>query len=430
MTYEEICKKRFNQAKCICEELNKFSFNHVVKRNNVPTQWSVENRIGIRNSHSEGCCSLCNDIDKEDCSCIDVREKNDTNTYNMKYICHGAHSLDFLRSIKKSDGGNLFDDVENKPDKWNYTPVLFLFENPSSEKEPWEESGFAEKKLTIYEQNEGKCPSADWHWIYGGYSEDYLEYPNCFVQKAYGGLVASIVKMFRLANAYVTDAVKCSMNCGKKFLSTNQYHAKALENCCVKILCKEAEILTTYSKRLTIFAFGDRAYALARKYLVSNKYTVIVKLPHPARTTLSDNDRKYLIVSKILKVMCNRGNGILGIKEFLDNEKIVAINESVERNINDNDLRFKISEIFKEKDIKVSSINIQPEKLYVKVIFNYKNKKYGFCYEGYKENSFWAWDYADKRYITQKETDLQCLYGLFKQCLGVDMKYNDNILEL
>ena len=430
MTYDEICKNKLEQAKDVCKELNMFSFNKVVKRNNVPAKWSDESRKEIRNSRSDGCCSLCNDIDKEDCSCINVREKYDTNTYNMKYICHGAHSLDFLRSIKKSEGGNLFDDVENKPDKWNYTPVLFLFENPSSEKESWEESGFAEKKLTIYEQNEGKCPSADWHWIYGGYDEDYLEYPNCFVQKAYGGLVASIVKMFRLANAYVTDAVKCSMNCDKKFLTTNQYHAKAVENCCVNRLCKEAEILTMHSKRLTIFAFGKRAFILARKYLVKDKYTVIVKLPHPSDINISDDFRKYIIFAKVFKTLTNRGNGFTAVKEFLDNDRRVAISSRVDERIKDENLKQEIKKMFKENNIKVKSVCIKPEKLYVRIKFNYNSQIYGFCYDGYDDNSFWAWNYGKKRHITEKEKDLQRLYDLFKQCLGVDIERNDNIMEV
>lgn len=427
MSFEEICREKLDKAKLICEDLNKFSFHHVVKRNNVPAKWSVENRNEIRNSCSDGCCSLCNDIDK---GSIEVEEKNGTFTYNMKYICHGAHSLDFLRSIKKPGGENLFDDVQNKPINWNYTPVLLLFENPSNERDPWKESEFADNELTIYEQNEGKCPSADWHWIYGGYDEDYLEYPNCFVQKAYGGLVASIIKMFRLANAYVTDAVKCSMNCDKKFLQTDQYHAKAVENCCVNILRKEAEILTTYSKRLTIFAFGNRAFALARKYLVKDKYTVIVKLPHPSDRNISDDFRKYIIFAKVFKTLTNRGNGFTAVKEFLDNDRRVAIDSRVDERIKDENLKQEIKKMFKENNIKVKSVCIKPENLYVRIKFNQNSQKYGFCYDGYDDKPFWAWNYDEKRYITEKETDLQRLYGLFKQCLGVDTEYNDNIIEL
>lgn len=426
MTYEEICKNKFNQAKCICEELNKFSFSHVVKRNNVPTQWSVESRTEIRNSRSDGCCSLCNDIDK---GSIDIEEKNGTYTYNMKYIRHGAHSLDFLMSTKKPDGGILFDDVQNKPINWNYTPVLFLFENPSNEKKKWKESAFAGRELTVYEQNKGKCPSADWHWIYGGYDEDYLDYPNCFVQKAYGGLVASIIKMFRLANAYVTDAVKCSMNCEKKFLSTNQYHEEAVKTCCVNILQKEVEILTKNSKRLTIFAFGERAAILARKYLVKDKYTVIVKLPHPS-DRISNDFRKYIIFAKVFKTLTNRGNGFAAVKEFLDNDRIVAIDNRVDERIKDNKLRQEIEDIFRENDAKVNSICIDTENLYVKADFDYKSQKYGFCYDRYDNNPFWAWNYDEKRYITQRETDLQRLYDLFKRCLGVDIEHNDSIIEL
>ena len=72
MTYDEICKNKLEQAKDVCKELNMFSFNKVVKRNNVPAKWSDESRKEIRNSRSDGCCSLCNYMDKEDCSCINV----------------------------------------------------------------------------------------------------------------------------------------------------------------------------------------------------------------------------------------------------------------------------------------------------------------------------------------------------------------------
>lgn len=430
MNFEEVCKEKLKNAKLTCEKLNEFSFSSVVQRNNKPTEWSAENRIGIRNSDSDGCCSLCNNIDNEDCSRIDVEEKNGTFTYNMKYICHGAHSLDFLRSIKKAGGGNLFDDLQKEPIKWNYTPVLFLFENPSNEKNPWKELEFEDENLTIYEQHEGKCPSADWHWIYGGYDEDYLEYPNCFVQKAYGGLVASIIKMFKLVNAYVTDAVKCSMNCGEKFLRTNQYHAKAVENCCVNRLCKEAEILTQYSDRLTILAFGNRAFALARKYLVRDKYTVIVKLPHPSDINISDDFRKYIIFAKVFKALTNRGNGFAAVKEFLDNDRRVAINIRVDERINDKNLKQEIKKLFEKNNIKVKSVYIKPENLYVRIKFNYNSQLYGFCYDGYDDNSFWAWNYGEKRYITEKDEDLQCLYKSFKECLGVNTERNDNIMEV
>lgn len=426
MSFEEICRDKLENAKLTCEKLNAFSFENVVKRNNPPRVWTPENRRDIRKTCPLGCCSLCENINGKDSSHIRVADKE----YFMKYICHGAHSLDFLRSIKKSDGGNLFDDLQNKPINWNYTPVLFLFENPSNEKKPWKEPEFADKELTIYEQNKGKCPSADWHWIYGGYNEDYIAYPNCFVQKAYGGLVASLVKMFRLANAYVTDAVKCSMNCGKDFLDTDKYYKTAVENCCVNILQKEVEILAENSNRLTIFAFGKRAAVLARKYLVKGKYTVIVRLPHPSDRNISDDYRKYIIFSKIFKTLTNRGNGFAAVKEFLDNDMSVAIDSRVDERINDANLKQEIENMFRENDVKVNSICIKPENLYVKTEFNYKSQKCGFCYDGYNANPFWAWNYDEKRYITRREEDLQCLYGLFKQCLGVDIEYNDKIFEL
>ena len=219
--------REFKNAVEVCEQLNEFSFRNIVKRNTglfekkgvkTPVEWSEYNRNAIRANAAEGFCALCGAEE----SCV----KKGNRKFNLKYICHGSHSLDFCRSIRKNNGGKLFDDVRSHPEDWNFTPVLFLMENPSNQKK------FGGGELTVYEQNEeGKCPSADWHWIYGGYNEEELIYPKKFINGAYGGLIASVVRMFRLGNAYVTDAVKCSMNCEEMFLGTDEYEPECVKKC-------------------------------------------------------------------------------------------------------------------------------------------------------------------------------------------------------
>lgn len=303
MTNEAKCGVGLQQAEEICEELNKFSFDQVVDRGSSPTIWSEENRKSIRNSQANGCCTACQNIEGKDCSGVEVDGKK----YSMKYLCHGAHSLDFLRAIYKENGDQLFDDVQKNESDWNFAPVLFLLENPSQERKPWQEKQtFGDEWLTIYEKEEGKCPSADWHWIYGGYNEEDLVYPNQFKKNKYGDLIASLIRMFRLGNAYVTDFVKCSMNDGKRFIGTNKYPKQCLDCCNINILQEEVRRLITGSNKLIIFTFGNRVHSLTKKYLLGNRVDSVelveCELPHPA-SRLTNDCRKRVLLSRIYETL-------------------------------------------------------------------------------------------------------------------------------
>lgn len=423
--------REFKNAVEVCEQLNEFSFRNIVKRNTglfekkgvkTPVEWSEYNRNAIRANAAEGFCALCGAEE----SCV----KKGNRKFNLKYICHGSHSLDFCRSIRKNNGGKLFDDVRSHPEDWNFTPVLFLMENPSNQKK------FGVEELTVYEQNEeGKCPSADWHWIYGGYNEEELIYPKKFINGAYGGLIASVVRMFRLGNAYVTDAVKCSMNCEEMFLGTDEYEPECVKKCCIENLKREIKLLTASGDRMIVFAFGIRATELAKEYCISDKTASIVSLPHPSSQRMSNENRKYVYFSKIYKTLKNRGfNCECALEEFLNNDTGAEAAQNVAEKIrNKEQLRIDIASIFlRSKDTEISAcktegkrvsknhftIGVDDKNLYVELKFKHDGKTYVFGYNAHADKEPWAWNGSRYCNIGADETALKNLFDEFKKCLG------------
>lgn len=287
----------------IQKKLNEFSFKKVIEKPQYTGQ-SWEDRESFI-SCNKGCCTSCEKHGhaKPDSEAYDG--------YQLKYVSHGAHALDFCESMK---------DV-SPDDSWNDTPVLFLFENPSLD--------YGKLYGAAIEECYDKRPAQMWYWLHEGFKEeDLLLYPKYYRQGCYGGLVASLIKTFRLGNAYMTNFVKCAMNDaeGKRYLGTAEYDNECIATCFKKILYREVEILTDgFDRDIVVFAFSQRVYDLAQQYFggvqdLQGKYTLCL-MPHPA-SRLANEYRKYVIFGKVYKTLTNCGiNCQAALEEFLSHDR-------------------------------------------------------------------------------------------------------------
>lgn len=299
----------------IREELNKFSFTKVCIKEDPHTQWDEKTKY----YPNKDCCRAC----EKNIEDISSTEKDDMYKH-LCYVSHGAHALDFCKSM------DIGPDEINET--WNDFPVLFLFENPSVQ------------YGDLYDEKMTKCPAQRWYWINSErYKKEDCVYPKYYKQKCYGSLIASLIKTFKLANAYMTNTVKCGMVYKKgeekaKFLTTADYNSTYIDKCVNHVLMNEIDLLlekkkyenglltetTGGSKNLIVFAFGERTYKLAYKYL-KEKYNLddkqICQLPHPAFYQMADDFRKYVLFWKVYKTL--RLNNIActdALKEFYDYE--------------------------------------------------------------------------------------------------------------
>ena len=291
----------------IRKNLNKFSFENVVvkEKNSQDLKWCKDFANKTKN---KGFCTLC-----EKFNCANAQGFEGAQDYKLHFVSHGAHSLDFCDSMGIKP--------DNTWNNWNDIPVLFLFENPSIQYD-----GLYEDKEKGWEKE--KYPAKKWYWIHEGYKKEDCIYPKKYKQGCYGGLIASLIKTFKLANAYMTNIVKCSMNNSDgKYLGTQYYNKNCIETCIDKVLKQEIKILTNDGNdKLIIFAFSKRVYDLAKEYLckdecLRNMATEICLMPHPA-SRLANDYRKYVIFGKVYKTLTNNGCDCKdAVKEFLDNDK-------------------------------------------------------------------------------------------------------------
>ena len=205
-------------------------------------------------------------------------------------ITHGAHTLDFL------DAHNI---AHNAVQKWSKKPVLFVMENPGS----YESENYGSPKLPP--EKGTRYPCKWWYWINGQDSrnnEDF-KYPNWFTQKEYGWMIYSVINTFQIANAYITNMVKCGACNGKsKFVTTNKYNPEIIEKCLSKHLAREISALRggDNNQLVTVFAFGQRVYDTLKDNAEKLGECKIYLLPHPANH-LANDYRKYVLFGKILR---------------------------------------------------------------------------------------------------------------------------------
>lgn len=250
------------------------------------------------NSENKCYCDYCSNINpiyiNEDC-----KDKNSEKQYHFSGVSHGAYSLDFFEAHK-------FNEYEN----WSKKPVLFVFENPGNiNYGAFGSDGI--NKPTEMPKLGNKYPTRWWYWI-NGQDNEHLEqeyiYPNFLVQKEYGRMIYSLLKTFKIANAYVTNLVKCGIaSCLSDFVNTDYYNNEIVDTCIEKHFKKEINALRNddNQQNIIIFAFGERVYYKLKEIIKSNKdlnltLSSLFILPHPA-SRLANDYRKYVLLGKIMR---------------------------------------------------------------------------------------------------------------------------------
>lgn len=202
---------------------------------------------------------------------------------------------------------------------WSDIPVLFLFENPSNDK-----GIYADINIPTY----NKRPAKRWYWV----SDDCHKinfagknkHIDSFSSKYYNGMVYSLIDLFKLGNAYVTNVVKCGMNKGNGdgYLNTVYYKKDCIISCENNILSKEIPVLTKNQEKnsLIIFAFGTRTYKLINEAMDLPSFssikpnTTLIEMPHPA-CFLNNDFRPHIIF----------GQAYFALKKQIPNEADQAL---------------------------------------------------------------------------------------------------------
>lgn len=231
------------------------------------------------------CCPYCN----EKCKDISPILQGDAKSV-FTNITHGSHTLDFL------DAHNMdYSTVSS----WSSKPVLFVMENPGSYKNDSDEPPTGGKKF----------PSKCWYWINGQdkseYTNEDFKYPNWFKQKEYGWMLYSVINTFQIANAYITNMVKCgACNDKTEYATTDKYNPEIIERCLSTHLTREINALRGDDKDqlVTVFAFGQNVYDTLTRYKKLLGECKIYLLPHPANH-LANDYRKYVLLGKILRAL-------------------------------------------------------------------------------------------------------------------------------
>lgn len=239
-------------------------------------------REHVFNTEFKSYCTECNKLNG------DVLQDDKGGVFTN--ITHGAHTLDFL------DVHNI---AHNVVHEWSKKPVLFVMENPGS----YESENYGSPKLPP--EKGTRYPCKWWYWINGQDSrnnEDF-KYPNWFTQKEYGWMIYSMINTFQIANAYITNMVKCgACNGQSKFVTTDRYNSKIIKKCLSKHLAREISALRgdDNNQLVTVFAFGQNVYDTLKDNVEKLGKCKIYLLPHPANH-LANDYRKYVLFGKLLR---------------------------------------------------------------------------------------------------------------------------------
>lgn len=235
-------------------------------------------------------CTECNGISP---LTADGKDGN----YQFTSITHGTHTLDFLDAHFPNG---------NRPglSDWPQKPVLFVFENPGSVNSG--NYGDGVNSPAELPTKEERLPCKWWYWINGqddgAYKDEDFIYPKWFVQKEYGWMIYSVIRTFKMANAYVTNMVKCGIGNLKEYLTTDKYNHKIVKQCIGTHLKHEINALRGENKEqiVTVFAFGQNVYDELEQCKDELGNCEIYILPHPANR-LANDYRKYVLFGKILR---------------------------------------------------------------------------------------------------------------------------------
>lgn len=290
----------------ICKNLHKINFNSTngIVRPQKAQKNAEEYNFGklIRPTRPDGYkdwVKCCHDYPEGKCYCTECESVKNLVQEGIKERCqftsitHGSHTLDFL------DAHDVKHDYVNG---WSDKPVLFVFENPGPLDANYGDDGF--NKPTKLPEDGGRLPCNWWYFINGQDScknEDFI-YPNWFVQKEYGWMIYSVIRTFNIANAYVTNMVKCGIGNLNSYLTTDKYNPDIVKKCIETHLQREINALRggDSDKQVTIFAFGQNVYDKLDQFKwILGKCDIHI-LPHPANR-LANDYRKYVLFGKILR---------------------------------------------------------------------------------------------------------------------------------
>lgn len=338
--------------------VKEYSFNNLKQKinGNLPMRCHEYSMDCANNCEDKCYCDYCSNINpiyiNEDCE-DNINEKE----YRFSGVSHGAYSLDFFEAHE-------FYEYEN----WSKKPVLFVFENPGNiNYGAFGSDGI--NKPTEMPKLGNKYPTRWWYWINGQdneHSEQEYIYPNFLVQKEYGRMIYSLLKTFKIANAYVTNMVKCGIaSCLSDFVNTSFYNSNIVDTCIEKHLKREINALRNddNQQNITIFAFGERVYYKLKDIINSNEDLNLTSsnlflLPHPA-SRLANDYRKYVLLGKIMcglmlsNFYCNDNNEPNCEKPEMEE---ILLNDKSEQQIEEmNDIEQLLKAFGEEKGVKFDS---------------------------------------------------------------------------
>lgn len=237
--------------------LNEINFNRIIDFGlDNPDEYSFDDYYcnGCKHPDAKGYCVECEKLGIDKC----IWDAS----FSLKNISHGSHTIDFLDSFNQKI------DISG----WNKAGVMFLMESPSKDYKIYKT-----KSIIINGEEYTKRPSVQWYWIHD--KSDKCEYPKYFKGSEYGTFVSSAIVTFRLANAYLTNLVKCGLNdeTGEKYKGIDDYNPECIDKCYELYLRKEIEIINPK----VIFTFGSKVYNHLSNRLKDDSIK-IVGLPHPA----------------------------------------------------------------------------------------------------------------------------------------------------
>jgi len=240
-----------NSEQKLCA-LRKLNFQKILKFNHEIDVESYDYLRYKENNYQHqkisGYCIACEELG---CS-----HSSEDNNYKLTNISHGTHSSDIFQSLFEKI------DISN----WYQDPIMFVFESPSLDYGIFQDLEFNGVK---------KRPSKLWYWIHQ--DQSIVTYPDKFRGMEYGAFVLSAILTFKIANAYITNLIKCGMNNSEgKYKGLNSYKQETIEKCYDQILSEEIEI----HNPKVIFAFGSNVERQLIR-LTGNK-RLIQQLPHPA----------------------------------------------------------------------------------------------------------------------------------------------------
>lgn len=401
---------------------NHFSFAEFINDDSHNTK--PDEDPAFDSSEIIGYCELCNGED--------TRANNMDSKYALCNVSHGSHSIDFLESY----GWNM-ERIEQEllsPD-WKDTPVLFLMENPSFDYGIYT---FLDKDIN----HEGKRPAKKWYWIHRSYQGRLHEFEGkTFLRMGkYGEMVSSLIKQNKLANAYLTNVVKCGMSDAvydetkhnkvseEHCLGTDYYTDGCKKKCIENVLSEEISELVRGKERLIVFAFGGNAYWLVRDYLIGKRLMVnvqVIQLPHPA-ARLKDSYRAVLLSTMVKDAIdnpayCRLAKGTLlkaGIIEKIKfrfgemNLPVISVERGGKRRKDVLVLKTNIRESLFEKDSdEISEIWIRSDSKGVLL-----DGDYGFGYNC-QDDSFWIWDYLNNKSVEHLDGKLADCFSTFKSAI-------------